>query len=1372
MTKPVVHLYTVCWDEADMLGFFFRHYDSFVDRYVVYDDGSTDGSREILAAHPKVELRAFTRVEAESFVLSHKAMQDEAWKESRDVADWVVVTAIDEHLHVRGRAMAGYLAEQASLGVTLVPALGFDMNHPEMPDDHGLLVDRVTRGRPRIAFNKLSVFKPEALRKSGFGPGRHAAEPQGDLRLPARDELMLWHYKHLGFARNAAREAAQAERLGRVDRVQGYGRHYLWGETRLRTFWDEMEREARDLSAKRFDPAVAAIRPLWWEERSDIVRAPAEHPPSAQAGRHEPAPLVSVLVKSYNHAPYVAQTIRSLLDQTFQDFEIVVTDDASVDATADIVRGFADPRIRLEVLPENRGISGAMNATIARARGRYLAILNSDDWALPGRLARQVAFLEANPGVAAVFGMPRAVDEGGVPTVPFNDFRAPLRLPDFSRRSWLRQFFFHGNCLCAPTAMIRRSAYEAVGAYDPRLTNYQDLDMWIRMLVAGQAFHVLDEELTAFRIRAGDANMSAPRPDTHLRSAFEKTKILRHFADLDRASFDAVFGPGPDGSGDTFPADRPVALCVAELARRSPRVEYQHFALEVFYEAAARTEDFHRLRAEAGTIDAFGLQAVTARDRIIADLHRQPGRGFAYPHDAAECRRLTDIALLYRIVLARDPDDGGLRHHLGALRQGRDLRRIAEGFVASHEFAVLRGEDTAAVVLCRQAAGRAPSESERDLAPDELAVTLVRSPEVRARHAVLPGLYPDGLPLGAPHLYAWWVEEAEVLRRGPRRPADTSASVSGSGLLLSLIVLIDRPPDRAEVALLRRMAAGAACQIVLAPLDAASDAATRALCAGQSRFACAPGDPTEASRSDADAGSAAGLVLDRAQARCRGPFTALLRPGDLIALDVVAALQPLLDGADVLLTDQDIHSSGGRRSDPAFNGRWDPDACLARPPSSLVLFRSDLIGRLGGWSGAAGGLADPSLIQWSLLLRAGHHLAPERIRAAHRLLAHRRETPAPDTADLAGVVERFLHESGRRSEIAAVEPGNGILRLRYARPETPKVTIIVPTRDRLDLLAPCVESILSGTRYPDFEILVLDNESAGPETQAYLAERAADPRFRSVSCAGIFNWARLNNLGVARSEGAILVLLNNDTAVLEPHWLDELVSHALRPEVGVVGAKLLYPDGRVQHAGIEFDASGEARHVWRYASRNASGYLDQIEIVRNVSAVTGACMAFRRSVFEALGGIDETLRVAWSDVDFCLRAREAGLRVLWTPHAGLLHHEGATRLFDASPQDAERFAREADCTRAQRRGSFAGFAYQSPHLVTHEDEPRLATRPLAAMAEANRTAAMGAADGSMAADAIPPAAREAPAPERPGPRWYHRARIESARRLWRGLRRH
>jgi glycosyltransferase involved in cell wall biosynthesis len=351
---------------------------------------------------------------------------------------------------------------------------------------------------------------------------------------------------------------------------------------------------------------------------------PARSPGPARTPRSEKSsdPIVSVLVKSYNHANYIAQTIDSILAQSFQDFEIVVTDDASTDGTPDIVRRYRDPRIRLDVSPRNLGISGAMNATIARARGRYLAILNSDDWSLPGRLRLQADFLDARPDVSVVFGLPRIVDEHGNPTTSPVDFTQPPRFPDFSRRSWLRQFFFAGNCLCAPTAMMRREACQAAGPYDRRLTNLQDLDMWIRMLLAGHSIHVLPEEVTAFRIRANNANMSAPRPDTYLRGRFEATRILRHYAAFDRALFIEVFGE----AGQPVP-DAPPARLVAELAARDPRPEHQNFALDVLWHIARDDDDFDRLRVLAGSIDALGAgkiqrlqQAGEYNERAVALL--------------------------------------------------------------------------------------------------------------------------------------------------------------------------------------------------------------------------------------------------------------------------------------------------------------------------------------------------------------------------------------------------------------------------------------------------------------------------------------------------------------------------------------------------------------------------------------------------------------------------------------------------------------------------------------------------------------------------------------------------------------------------------
>jgi glycosyltransferase involved in cell wall biosynthesis len=329
-------------------------------------------------------------------------------------------------------------------------------------------------------------------------------------------------------------------------------------------------------------------------------------------------PQVSVVIKSYNHAAFVGETIRSVLEQSFQDFEVVVTDDGSTDGTPDVVRGFADPRIHLEVFKRNRGISAAMNATIARARGEFIAILNSDDFALPGRLAAQMAFLRAHPHIAAVFGLPRVVDECGQPIPSFIDFTLPFSLPDFSRKSWLNYFFFRCNCLCAPTAMIRRSVYQQVGDYDPRLTGLQDLDMWIRLCSSGHDIHVLRDELTAFRIRDDNRNMSAPRRDTQLRTQFEFSRILRRYRTMSRDLVRDVFAN--ELAANEIPPDGLHELWLAELALMAGSPAHRLFALETLFETARDDSHMRLLRELAGSVDLFGLIATAERDEFAAQL--------------------------------------------------------------------------------------------------------------------------------------------------------------------------------------------------------------------------------------------------------------------------------------------------------------------------------------------------------------------------------------------------------------------------------------------------------------------------------------------------------------------------------------------------------------------------------------------------------------------------------------------------------------------------------------------------------------------------------------------------------------------------------
>ena len=245
-------------------------------------------------------------------------------------------------------------------------------------------------------------------------------------------------------------------------------------------------------------------------------------------------------------------------------------------------------------------------------------------------------------------------------------------------------------------------------------------------------------------------------------------------------------------------------------------------------------------------------------------------------------------------------------------------------------------------------------------------------------------------------------------------------------------------------------------------------------------------------------------------------------------------------------------------------------------------------------------------------------------------------------------------------------------------PDPPTVSVIVPTRDRADLLAPCLKGLLEGTDYPELEVVVADNDSSEPETAALFAAHAGDPRLRVAPMPGPFNFSRINNDAVALARGSVLVFLNNDIEVLEPGWLHALVREAVRPEIGAVGAKLLYPGGLVQHAGVVLGLiGGPAGHAFHLFKDGHPGYLHMLETTRRVSAVTAACLAVTREKFEAMGGFDaEAFPVALNDVDLCLRLDRAGYRNLYVPAARLLHKESASRPNDMRPDQRARYERE------------------------------------------------------------------------------------------------
>lgn len=259
-----VDLYTICWNEADILGFFFRHYDPIVDRYIIYDDGSNDGSIDILSAHPQVELRRFDRSVAGSFVESHQELQNKVWKESRGKADWVIITAVDEHLALPGGVpLRTYLQACRSQGINAIPAIGFQMVADNLPSSGAVLSRSLTEGAPFWEMNKLSIFNADKVSPS-FTLGRHKAELSNGAVYPDQDELMLLHYKFIDFERTLKRQQALNERLGEIDRRNRWGIQYARTRDETRDEWDALSARAVDTSANGFRPDRHVDGSRWW----------------------------------------------------------------------------------------------------------------------------------------------------------------------------------------------------------------------------------------------------------------------------------------------------------------------------------------------------------------------------------------------------------------------------------------------------------------------------------------------------------------------------------------------------------------------------------------------------------------------------------------------------------------------------------------------------------------------------------------------------------------------------------------------------------------------------------------------------------------------------------------------------------------------------------------------------------------------------------------------------------------------------------------------------------------------------------------------------------------------------------------------------
>ncbi|MER8443694.1 glycosyltransferase family 2 protein [Mesorhizobium sp. M1066] len=445
-----------------------------------------------------------------------------------------------------------------------------------------------------------------------------------------------------------------------------------------------------------------------------------------------------------------------------------------------------------------------------------------------------------------------------------------------------------------------------------------------------------------------------------------------------------------------------------------------------------------------------------------------------------------------------------------------------------------------------------------------------------------------------------------------------------------------------------------------------------------------------------------------------GEWVALLDHDDLLRPHALAEIVLEVDrhpDAELIYSDEDKIDAEGRRYDPCFKPDFSRELFRSQNYlNHLTVHRAENIRAVGGWRPGFEGSQD-----YDLNLRVFERVAPARIRHIPKVLYHWRAVEGSTALD--GSQKSYAYTAGLRALEEHVErmkipakaeegPGTPCYRLHFFVPEPkPFVSLIVPTRDKVELLRNCVESIREKTTYGNYEILVVDNGSVEEETLAYFSELMSAKNVRVLRYDKPFNYSAINNFAVGKAKGSIIGLVNNDIEVISPDWLTEMVSWAVQPDVGCVGAKLYYANDTIQHGGVIVGLGGVACHSHKDFPRDHPGYFYRLKALQNLSAVTAACLLIRKSVFEEVGGLNEVdLTVAFNDVDLCLKVGEAGYSNVWTPYAELYHLESVSRGIDAAPEKMERFSREIAYMQRRWKEIIERDPYYSPNLTRGRED--------------------------------------------------------------------
>ena len=1040
----------------------------------------------------------------------------------------------------------------------------------------------------------------------------------------------------------------------------------------------------------------------------------------------EDVPLVSVIVRTLGRRT-LAKALSSIALQTYSHIEIVLVDAAGQNLPGVDVNSGRVPA-RMISTGAKLGRARAANVGMQSATGEYLIFLDDDDWFYPDHIAKLVLSIRQSAGVKAVHTAVECVNEGGGPMGEVFDF--PYAAGELR----------YGNFMPIHSVLFHRSIPDAGCYFDDEFDLYEDWDFWLQV-ESRTSFGFASGISAAYRIHPGSGDgIQAER----VRAKEATTRLYAKWGVVwSEQTFEELISRALSRRG----ALRRLDYQFKESQRLAGELTLQQEqAMAAQKEADLARQDAHLMRSAHDHACAARDHAYVARDAVVQErdglledlsivrsdwVREQALRAAADANVAClgqELQRLHSELLLARehssnIQQSLDITQLALadsRTQIGALLSSTSWRISQPVRMAGRLWRNFRGAMT--VIQSARSHGKGwghlLARSSDVFRREGLAGVRERARRVLHAQQMSGGGSPDheispGQVAG--RSYHNWIAAYDKVNESDLIELSGQLGMLGETPLVSLIMPVYNP----QADDLRRAIASVQAQVypnweLCICDDASPDEQTRLLLE-----AIAKDEPRIRLAFHAK-NKHISHATNTAIGLARGRYIAFLDHDDeLREHALLCTVQMLVEHPHlrVLYSDEDKIDQAGIRFDPYFK----PDFNLGLLRSHnymchFAVYERELLEKLGGLRPGFEGAQD-----YDLALRAVDFVDRRAIGHIPKVLYHWR-TAAGSTASGHGnkayafeagqkALAAHLERRGLRGDVIEAPQAPGMYRIVWRRPESPPlVSIIIPTRNGQDILRQCLDS-LAQTLYPNYEVIVVDNGSDDPAALDLLSQRERSGQIKVLRDDSPFNFSELNNRAVREAaRGEFVLLMNNDIEITHPEWLDEMVGPAMEQGVGCVGARLWYPDGRLQHAGVVL-VCGVAGHAHKFLRRGQHGYMGRAVLAQDFVAVTAACLLVRKSVFEEVDGFDPALAVAFNDVDFCLRVHAAGYRNHWTPYAELIHHESVSRGYEDTPEKQHRFKGEIDILQSRWAPLLRSDPCYNPNLTADAEDFSLAWPP-------------------------------------------------------------